>query len=300
MGVTVTSRVGRHLKIALLSVALAACATTSTGTVPYQAMVAPPPPAPLTRLPMVALPVTPVIPVLPAPAPDFALQTDTPEAGGKPRAKIVVAKARPTAPPKVDLAALPPAEKIERPAPVVPPPAPPPPALPSTGMALGGAVPAPMGFTGFCRAYPGSCAATPAAARQIALNARSLAELREVNAGVNDAIWPAHDDYDEDIWSIAPDAGDCDDYAVTKRDTLIRMGYAPSALLLTTARTERGEKHLVLVVSTDQGDLVLDNRVDEIRDWRDVRYTWEARQSSVNPKIWQTVTGGPAEVAAIR
>lgn len=286
-------RVDRHLRIALASVALAACATTSTGTAPLQAMI-PPPPAPLARLPLVALPVTPVLPVNPAPQPQFALATDRPAPGAKPRAKITLAQAAPVAPPA--------AVKPEVKAAALPPPLPEspaaPPALPPGGMALGGAVPAPMGFTAFCHDYPGSCAASPSAQRQVALDARRLSELREVNARVNDAIWPAKD-RNEDVWSIAPEAGDCDDYAVTKRDMLIRMGYAPSALLLTTARTERGEKHLVLVVSTDQGDLILDNRTDEVRDWRDVRYTWETRQSSINPKIWQTVTG-PASVASVR
>ncbi len=293
MGVALSAGANQVCKVTALSLMLAACATTSTGTMPLRAMV----PEPV----FAATALTPVTPALQLAQLDYKwpeplVTADRQMAAQKPRKPIVIQRAEA---PKPDVtAALAPAPKtIARPeAKPAEPVAPSAPAV--AGMALGGAVPAPMGFTAFCVSYPHACAATPNAAKTVALESSRLAELEAVNARVNEAIWPAADDYDADVWSIAPEAGDCDDYAVTKREQLIAMGYPPAALLLTTARTERGERHLVLVVSTDSGDLVLDNRTDAIRDWRDVRYTWEARQSSINPKIWQAVQQRPAEFAA--
>ena len=83
-----------------------------------------------------------------------------------------------------------------------------------------------------------------------------------------------------------------------KRRELMALGWPRQALLLTTALTERGEGHMVLVVRTSGGDLVLDNRVRWVVDWRDLPYQWLSRQSAANPALWVAIGGpGDAEVS---
>ncbi len=81
-------------------------------------------------------------------------------------------------------------------------------------------------------------------------------------------------------------AGDCEDFALTKRDHLIAMGWSPKALRIAVTKTPYGEGHAVLVVKTDQGDLVLDNRSNAIKGWKDTDLRWLMIQSGDNPRVW--------------
>ena len=68
-------------------------------------------------------------------------------------------------------------------------------------------------------------------------------------------------------WLINPSHGDCNDYAVSKRSELLARGWPTRALLLSEVVTAWGEHHLVLVVRSSAGDLVLDNLTTQIRPW---------------------------------
>lgn len=174
----------------------------------------------------------------------------------------------------------------------------------STSMPTAGVVAAPMGFVAFCAAHGEACAAgnSPGvAAPPVALTAATIAQLRTVNDEVNEAIWPAAErSASGDTWSIAPTYGDCDDYAVTKRDRLLKAGWPANTLLLATARTAGGERHAVLVAVTDRGDFVLDNLRSQVVAWSSAGYLWEARQTRENPKVWQALAGGPQMVASLQ
>ncbi|WP_236759154.1 transglutaminase-like cysteine peptidase, partial [Agrobacterium tumefaciens] len=76
------------------------------------------------------------------------------------------------------------------------------------------------------------------------------------------------------------------DYAVTKRQRLLRAGWPSGALRIATARTSTGIGHAVLVVSTSQGDLVLDNRTNVVKPWKAVDLKWIKIQSHENPRVW--------------
>jgi predicted transglutaminase-like cysteine proteinase len=67
---------------------------------------------------------------------------------------------------------------------------------------------------------------------------------------------------------VAPDRGDCNDYAVTKRHELLKSGLPSSALRLSVTKTATGIGHLVLVVVTTKGDLVMDSLADAIQSWQ--------------------------------
>ncbi|MNL79260.1 hypothetical protein D3C87_2058250 [compost metagenome] len=84
-------------------------------------------------------------------------------------------------------------------------------------------------------------------------------------------------------------AGDCEDFALTKRDKLIALGWPARALRVAVAKTSWGEGHAVLVVKTDRGDLVLDNRTNVIKDWRSAGLHWTMIQSAESPKVWHAL-----------
>jgi len=93
----------------------------------------------------------------------------------------------------------------------------------------------------------------------------------------------------EDTWTIAPDRGDCNDYAVTKRHELLRHGFPSSALRLSVTKTAAGIGHLVLVVVTTKGDLVMDSLADAIQPWQTTNYQWLKIQSARNPHYWVAI-----------
>ena len=141
--------------------------------------------------------------------------------------------------------------------------------------------------------------ASPAALRLLGIvdqgrGKEGRARLGEINRAINLAIRPASDlaQYGEmDVWTsplvtFANLAGDCEDYAITKRHALIQQGWPASALRLAVAQTSWGEGHLVLIVRTSKGDMVLDNRTDAIRNWRKTGLRWHMIQSAGNPRIW--------------
>jgi len=78
---------------------------------------------------------------------------------------------------------------------------------------------------------------------------------------------------------------------LAKRRMLIERGWPASALLITVVRDEEGLGHAVLTVATDRGDLVLDNKTSEIRNWRDTPYLFQKRQSRANPLSWVSLSG---------
>jgi predicted transglutaminase-like cysteine proteinase len=120
------------------------------------------------------------------------------------------------------------------------------------------------------------------------------AEIGEVNLAINRAIKPRTDMEAfgvDNYWTLplsdGPRAeGNCKHYAMEKRRQLIDDGVPANALSLAIVVTPKNEVHAVLVVSTDQGDLVMDNLTDEVRAWRRTDYRWLARQTPGDPLHW--------------
>jgi hypothetical protein len=71
-----------------------------------------------------------------------------------------------------------------------------------------------------------------------------------------------------------------------KRKLLIERGWSPSDLLVAVVREWNGAGHAILVVDTDKGEYVLDNKNWAIVAWTDTPYTWVKRQSRERPYIW--------------
>jgi predicted transglutaminase-like cysteine proteinase len=152
---------------------------------------------------------------------------------------------------------------------------------------------APMAYTQFCLRYPGECRTRKIfRGGPIRLSADRRLELGRVNSIVNTHIVPEPNlqGLAGEVWLIGPDRGDCNDYAVTKRHQLIARGWPARTVLLSEVVTVSGEHHLVTVVRTNDGDLVLDNLTDKIMPWSHTPYRWLRMQTPKNPNYWASVS----------
>jgi predicted transglutaminase-like cysteine proteinase len=151
---------------------------------------------------------------------------------------------------------------------------------------------APFQHVRFCLRYPSDCKSNPTEDERIDLNSETSDLLKRVNHSVNISIIPtlkSHGSNLGDGWTIAPDMGDCNDYAVTKRHDLLESGLPSKALRLSVVKTASGIGHLVLVVVTTKGDIVLDNLTEVIRPWQSTDYHWLKIQSATDAKFWYDV-----------
>jgi predicted transglutaminase-like cysteine proteinase len=69
---------------------------------------------------------------------------------------------------------------------------------------------------------------------------------------------------------------------------LLVRGWPARALLLSEVVVNSDEHHLILVVRTKGGDLVLDNVTQIIKPWSRVPYRW-VRMQMPNSKLWATI-----------
>ena len=171
-------------------------------------------------------------------------------------------------------------------------------ANPAPYMRVFGATPPPFGFVHFCERTPSECVANGSADLRMSAGPQRLSELDQVNRSVNKAIAPATDLelYGvQEYWTLPVDRGDCEDYALLKRQILMRMGWPASALLMTVVRDELGDGHAVLTARTSQGDFILDNKVSDIRLWHRTGYRFVMRQSYVDPRLWMSLVPDSAD-----
>jgi predicted transglutaminase-like cysteine proteinase len=148
----------------------------------------------------------------------------------------------------------------------------------------------PIGYVTFCRDHQPECRPARRFADQIQLTAAKFREIEEVNRNVNAAVAPITDLelYGKpEVWAYpSASKGDCEDYVLLKRRTLIEHGFPESALLITVVRDENNEGHAILTVRTDKGDFVLDNKRRDVVRWAETPYTFVKRQSEKNPLVW--------------
>jgi predicted transglutaminase-like cysteine proteinase len=157
----------------------------------------------------------------------------------------------------------------------------------SSGGSLDNVLP-PFGHTFFCLRYPQECQVTGSNSFQITES--RLAELESINRSVNQVIVPkATEDAASDHWRLFPRAGDCNDYAVSKRHLLLREGWPSSRLLLAEVTIRSGEHHLILIVKAAAANLVLDNLKSGVVRTDDVRkdYVWDRVESPNDPRLWK-------------
>lgn len=140
---------------------------------------------------------------------------------------------------------------------------------------------APIGFQIYCLRHRADCRGGGKSV--LAYTPKLASTLRHVNHSINKSIRYRSDR--GDVWRANVNTGDCEDYVLTKRKQLIRMGVSASALRIASVKTRRGEGHAVLVVRTSKGELILDNARQQILPRHKTGYRWMAMSSS-NPQRW--------------
>ena len=147
----------------------------------------------------------------------------------------------------------------------------------------------PYGFIRFCETTPTECVNKVSGDNRFLATPDLLSELDQVNRTINQEIEPATDQeiYGvNELWTLPRKRGDCEDYALLKRHTLIEQGWPANSLLITVVRDEKNEGHAVLTARTSQGDFILDNKVDAVKLWNQTPYHYVMRQSYIDPKVW--------------
>ncbi|SPP93936.1 putative periplasmic protein [Bradyrhizobium vignae] len=150
----------------------------------------------------------------------------------------------------------------------------------------------PLTYTMFCLRYQAECRPRRSfRGGPVRLTERRWEDLREINRTVNLAIEPVRNELGlaGEAWTINPARGDCNDYAVSKRHALLRRGWPARVLLLSEVAVSSSEHHLVLLVRTRSGDLVLDNLTPEIKQWSRTPYRWVRVQRPGRDGLWAAV-----------
>lgn len=161
-------------------------------------------------------------------------------------------------------------------------------ALPPVTQPLYASIPARpiLAWVDFCQRYEADCRVNLAEPEVIRMTPQIWLLLTEVNRTVNHTISSVTDLEHWgvlDRWDYASDGlGDCEDFQLLKRKKLVQSGVPRRALLMTVVLDEHNEGHAVLMVRTDRGDLILDNKRDAILSWQATGYTYIKRESAMD------------------
>jgi predicted transglutaminase-like cysteine proteinase len=172
-------------------------------------------------------------------------------------------------------------------------------------MITGGLTSQPLGHYEFCKVNPRECSIRSRNTAPEHMTDKLWRRITSVNVAVNRRIKSLTDVEiygREEVWAY-PDkgAGDCEDYALEKRRSLINDGLRASSLLITVVRKPNGEGHAVLTVRTDKGDFILDNLTDRVRLWTGTGYRYLKRQAVDHTGHWVSILdGGSALVGSVQ
>jgi predicted transglutaminase-like cysteine proteinase len=159
-----------------------------------------------------------------------------------------------------------------------------------------------LGWVKFCEQFPVECSINMSEPTTIELSPQIWNTIVAVNRRVNTKIKPITD---KDHWGIVdrwefPDdgMGDCEDFQLLKRRTLVERGLPRRAMRMTVVIDEIGEGHAVLMIRTDRGDYILDNKTSAVLPWNQTGYVYVKRESQ-DGMAWVSLSGqsSPATTA---
>jgi predicted transglutaminase-like cysteine proteinase len=155
-------------------------------------------------------------------------------------------------------------------------------------------------WTDFCKRYPTECALDLSQPATITLTGAVWSAILEVNRRVNKSIksLPDHEHWGvADRWDIPEDGyGDCEDFQLLKRKLLAEHGLPRRAMRMTVVIDDRGEGHAVLMIRTDKGDFILDNKTSAVLPWSKTGYTFVKREGH-DSMAWLSLGGVISPVA---
>lgn len=164
----------------------------------------------------------------------------------------------------------------------------------SSALPLGLPTAAPAGYADLCLREPVQCpeekthAGLIAAAYAVPEAGHGLSPdrwklLNAVNDAVNRKVRYESDEErfgKPDYWEPAVDAGDCEDYALAKRQMLWAAGWNPDELSLALVQSRETGPHAVLIANTAQGAYVLDSANGWVLPWSQTDYSWVTAQDA--------------------
>ena len=157
------------------------------------------------------------------------------------------------------------------------------------------------GWIRFCKQRPEECAVKSFEPATITLTPQAWEMLTRVNRQVNATIRSMTDMEHwgvEDRWGFAEDGyGDCEDYQLVKRERLVAAGFPRRALRMTAVLDEDGAPHAVMMVRTDRGNFILDNKRNTVLPWRQTGYIYLQREGGTG-STWVSLGGAFASPVA--
>jgi predicted transglutaminase-like cysteine proteinase len=109
----------------------------------------------------------------------------------------------------------------------------------------------------------------------------SFSKAKAINSAINELPYKSDPErYNSpECWTeIDAKGGDCEDFALAKRAALLAAGADRSELHMVLCYTEKGQFHAVLVVDTNEGSFILDNRYPYPMPKQSLDYTWHSIQ----------------------
>jgi predicted transglutaminase-like cysteine proteinase len=156
-----------------------------------------------------------------------------------------------------------------------------------------------LGWVNFCEREPAECNFDAAEPATISLTARTWQAIVTVNRRVNTTIKPVTDLAHwgvADRWDLPTDgAGDCEDFQLLKRKLLAEAGLPRRAMRMTVVIDEKREGHAVLMILTDRGDFILDNKTNAVLPWHETGYIYVKREDQ-NGSGWVSLGGATSPI----
>lgn len=160
---------------------------------------------------------------------------------------------------------------------------------------------APYAWTDFCKRMPSECRTDTREPEQVTMTPKLWNTIVSINNRTNREITAITDEEHwgvVDRWDLPTDGkGDCEDYALLKRVRLAEAGLPRRALLMTVVIDEENAGHAVLMIRTDRGDYVLDNKRNAILPWSQTGYVYVKRESQYRTG-WTSLGGTPTPTVA--
>jgi predicted transglutaminase-like cysteine proteinase len=146
----------------------------------------------------------------------------------------------------------------------------------------------------FCNRHRSECASDAAEPSVVRLTKATWEAINAVNRHVNATIKPLSDQDHwgmVDRWDLPEDGyGDCEDYQLLKRKLLRERGLPQRAMRMTVVIDELNEGHAVLMIRTDRGDYILDNKTNAVLPWDETGYVYVKREGH-DSMAWTSLGG---------
>jgi len=174
----------------------------------------------------------------------------------------------------------------------------------SLPIAASGEARAPYAWSDLCKRSPAECRIDTAEPERVEMTPKLWKTILTLNTRINREI-EAETDQEHwgvvDHWDLPNDGkGDCEDYALLKRKRLAELGVPRRAMRMTVVIDEENAGHAVLMIRTDRGDFILDNKRNAVLPWGQTGYLFVKRESEFRTG-WTSLGGAQTPtVASVR